>query len=511
MNPSASDTKAGTWLRRAGLIAGPLTAIACYLAVPEGPAGDALGHAGRATLAMLAWMALWWMTEAVEIEVTALLPIVAFPLLGISSLADAAAPYASDVIFLFLGSFVLGTAIQRWGLDRRIALATLLLVGTQPERMVAGIMIATAAVSMWVSNTATAAMMLPVALSLVELVTRRCDATKLAGRNGAPLQHSAERNFALALLLGVAWSASIGGVGTIIGSPPNGILVRFVEQTYGREISFALWLAVGLPLVMLLLPAAWFILARAIYPVRGIAIEEGEELVKAQYRALGPLGTGERATAIVFGFAVLLWVARPLLATLEVGGVAPLAGLSDAGIAIAAAIALFLVPVDRARGLRAMDWNSARDLPWGVLVLFGGGLSLAAAVEANGVTAYLGNFLGGIGSWPAWAIVLAIVALTVFVSELTSNTAQVATMLPLLAAIAPALGVEPQMLLAACTLAASCAFMMPVGTPPNAIVFGTGLVTIPQMVRAGFWLNWVGIFLITGLAFAVIGPLLASH
>lgn len=502
-------------MRRAGLAAGPLAAIACYLAAPEsyvGAGGEAiaLGHAGRATLAMLAWMALWWMTEAVEIEVTALIPLAAFPLLGIAPLAQAAAPYASDVIFLFLGGFVLGAAIQRWGLDRRIALAVLRLVGPQPERMVGGVMLATAAVSMWVSNTATAAMMLPVALSLIDLVLRQRTGKGLAERGGAPTEDIPARNFALALLLGVAWAASIGGMGTIIGSPPNGILVRFVEQTYGREISFALWLALGLPAGLLMLPAAWFLLTRAIYPVRGVAIEGGRELIEAQYRALGPLGAGGRATLGVFAAAAFLWVTRPLLSGLSAGGIAPLAGLTDAGIAIAAAIALFLVPVDRARGLRAMDWPSARGLPWGVLILFGGGLSLAAAIEANGVAAWLGALAGPVAGWPAWAILLTLVGLSVFLSEFTSNTAQVATMLPIVAAMVPALGVEPLPLLVACTLAASCAFMMPVGTPPNAIVFGAGILTIPQMMRAGFWLNVIAIAVISGLALAVIGPLLGA-
>jgi sodium-dependent dicarboxylate transporter 2/3/5 len=503
-------------VRRAGLLAGPIAALVCFIAVPEsyvGAGGEpiVLGHAGRATLAMLAWMALWWMTEAVEIEVTALLPIAAFPLFGIAPLAQAAAPYASDVIFLFLGGFVLGAAIQRWGLDRRIALATLRLVGPRPERMVGGVMLATAAVSMWVSNTATAAMMLPVALSLIDLALRQRTGKGLAEAGGVPDEDVALRNFALALLLGVAWAASIGGMSTIIGSPPNGILVRFVEQTYGREISFALWLAVGLPTGLLMLPAAWLLLTRAVYPVRGAAIEGWRELIEAQYRALGPLGAGERATLAVFVAAVILWVTRPFAAGLSVGGVAPFAGLTDSGIAIAAAIALFLFPADRARGLRAMDWKSAQRLPWGVLILFGGGLSLATAIEANGVAAWLGALAGRSAGWPGWAIVLALVGFSVFLSEFTSNTAQVATMLPIVGAMSPALGVEPQMLLVACTLAASCAFMMPVGTPPNAIVFGAGILTIPQMMRAGFWLNVVAIFVITSLALAVIGPLFAAR
>jgi sodium-dependent dicarboxylate transporter 2/3/5 len=502
-------------VRRFGLAAGPVLALALYFVLPAEyrDAADKavpLGHATRATLAMLVWMAVWWMTEAVEIEVTSLLPIVTFPMLGIMPLAKTTANYGSDVIYLFLGGFVLAMAIQRWGLDRRIAFQTLKWVGTRPAAIVGGIMAATAFISMWVSNTATAAMMVPIALSIIDLSLTRRTGKTLVEHGGIPQDDVDDRNLALSLLLGVAYAASIGGLGTIIGSPPNGIFVRFYAQTYGIEVSFLKWMLVGIPVMLLFLPLAWFINARVLFPMRIGEIEGGRAWVRDEIKKLGPLNRGERATMAVFAVAVFLWVFRPLLAGIKVGGIAPLANLSDAVIAVAAAIALFIIPVDRERRLFVSDWNSAVRLPWGVLILFGGGLALAAATEANGVGQFIGSLARGFSGWPVMAVVFVVVALMVFMSELTSNTAQVATMLPILAALAPVLGVPPGLLLLPSTIAASCAFMMPVGTPPNAIVFGTGLVRMPQMMRAGIWLNLTGILLITGLTYLLIGPVLAA-
>jgi len=468
----------------------------------------AFSHAGRTTLAVMVWMALWWVTEAVHIAVTALLPVTVFPLLGIASIANAASPYASDVIFLFLGGFVVAAAIQRWNLDKRIAYGTLSLVGTRADRVVAGFMAATAFLSMWVSNTATTAMMVPIALAVINLVLTQRTGKSLYETGGIPMGDRVHRNFALGLLLSIAYSASIGGIGTIIGSPPNGILVRFVEQTYARQISFLQWMEIGLPVVVLMLPVAWLLLTKVLFRSGIGEIEGGRAWVRRELRALGPLSRGERATLAVFGAMVVLWITRPLLASISIAGIAPFSGLTDAGIAMLAAVALFVIPVERRQGVRAMDWGTARHLPWDVLILFGGGLSLAAAIQANGVADLLGATTRGMGGWPVLAVILAVAALTTFTSELTSNTAQVATMLPLLAAIAPGLGVPPALLLVPCTLAASAAFMMPVGTPPNAIVFGTGLVTIPQMCKAGFWLNLCGILIVTAVTYLVVLPLL---
>jgi len=501
-------------VRKVGLVAGPLGALLLYLMLPvefvDAAGGTvAFNHAGRATLGMMAWMAVWWMTEAVDIEATALLPIVAFPLLGLMTLGQTTANYGADVIFLFLGGFVLALTIQRWGLDRRIAFLTLRLVGTRPGGVIAGCMGATAFMSMWVSNTATAAMMVPIALSVIDLVLLRRTGRTLQQAGGIPREDRDHRNFAMGLLLCIAYAASIGGVATLIGSPPNLILARFMAQTYGVDVGFTRWMIIGLPTAMIFLPLAWLLVTKVIFPTRLGEIEGGRDFVASEIARLGPLNRGERATLIVFAVTVLLWVLRPLVAGIEIAGIRPLEHLSDAGIAVGAALALFLFPVDRAKRLFACDWSTAVRLPWGVLILFGGGLALAAATEANGVAAYIGSLATDLGGWPVLAVVLGVVALTTFMSELTSNTAQVATMLPIVAALAPALGVPPAMLLIPVTMAASLAFMMPVGTPPNAIVFGTGLVTIADMIRAGVLLNLAGIVVNTALAVLLIGPMLA--
>jgi sodium-dependent dicarboxylate transporter 2/3/5 len=503
-------------ISRIGLVAGPIVALVIYLLLPEqypDAAGKATAftHAGRATLAILVWMAVWWMTEAVEIEVTSLLPIFAFPLFGVRPIAAAAAPYASDVVFLFLGGFVLALAIHRWGLDRRIAFLTLRLVGTTPARLVAGMLVSTALVSMWVSNTAAAAMMVPIALAVVNLVLERRTGQTLEPGQPIPVERVDERNFALCLVLSIAYGASIGGVATLIGSPPNGIAARFIQQTYGIEVTFVDWLAIGLPLTLLFLPVTWFILTRVVYPSRLGPIEGGREYLDQQIHRLGRLSKGETVTLAVFAVTVFLWVTRPWLAAIKIGGVAPLAGLGDSMIAIGAALALFLMPVDRRRGIRAMDWEHAIKLPWGVLILFGGGLTLAGAVDANGVTGFFASQATNLGGLPPLLVVLTVVTFSIFATEMTSNTALVSLLLPILAAVAPALGVPAQLLLVPCALAASFAFMMPVGTPPNAIVFGTGLVTIPQMCKAGIVLNIAGVLLVTLMAYFVIVPLIAMR
>jgi sodium-dependent dicarboxylate transporter 2/3/5 len=282
-------------------------------------------------------------------------------------------------------------------------------------------------------------------------------------------------------------------------------------QTYGVEVTFLKWLAIGLPLTLIFLPVVWFILVRVAFRSRLGPIEGGREYLDAELAKLGPLSGAERSVLIVFLATIALWITRPWVVAIKFGVIQPFGGLTDAGIAMIAALALFLIPVDGKAGLRAMDWSYAVQLPWGVLLLFGGGLSLAAATEVTGVAAYIGSLTQHLGGLPTIVVVVAIVAVTVFASELTSNTAQVALMLPLLAAAAPGFGVPPALLLIPCTLAASLAFMMPVGTPPNAIVFGTGLVKIPQMVRAGFMLNVSGIVLVTAFAYFVIGPLLARN
>jgi sodium-dependent dicarboxylate transporter 2/3/5 len=364
---------------------------------------------------------------------------------------------------------------------------------------------------MWVSNTAAAAMMVPIALAVVNLVLERRTGRTLEPGRPIAVERTDERNFALCLVLSIAYGASIGGVATLIGSPPNGIAARFIQQTYGVEVTFVDWLAIGLPLTVLFLPVTWFILTRVVYPSRLGPIEGGREYLDQQLRNLGRLTTGEKATLAVFAVTVFLWVTRPWLAAIRIGGVAPFAGLGDSMIAIGAAVALFLLPVDRRRGIRAMDWQHAISLPWGVLLLFGGGLTLAAAVDANGVTGFFASQATNLHGLPALLVVLTVVTFSIFATEMTSNTALVSLLLPILAAVAPSLGVPAQLLLIPCALAASFAFMMPVGTPPNAIVFGTGLVTIPQMCKAGIVLNIAGVLVVTAMAYFVVVPLFAMR
>jgi sodium-dependent dicarboxylate transporter 2/3/5 len=500
-------------VRRIGLFGAPPLALLCYHLLPlryaTGPdQWTDFTQAGRSTLAMMVWMAGWWLTEAVDIEATALLPIVAFPLLGIAPLGKAVAPYATDVIFLFMGGFIIALAIERWGLDRRLAFSILRLVGARPGAIVGGFMAVTAFLSMWVSNTACAAMMVPIALSVVDLVLRTRTGTGLKESGGIPQDRIAERNFATGLLLCVAYAASIGGIATIIGSPPNGIAVRYIEQTFGKEVSFFDWLLLAGPFSVIFLPLAWLLVTRLLFRADLGEIAGGRQYFDDEYRRLGPLARGEKIVLAVFAATAFLWIFLPLLKGVTVLGVTPLARLSDAGIAMLAAVALFVIPVDISKGTRAMNWATAVKLPWGVLMLFGGGLTLASAIEANGVSQFLGHSTRGLGGLPPLLVLLAITAMSVFLSELTSNTAQVATMVPVLGAMSPAIGMNPYVLILACTIGASSAYMMPVGTPPNAIVFGTGLIRLPQMMKAGLWLNLAGIVVITALVTLFLVPLL---
>jgi sodium-dependent dicarboxylate transporter 2/3/5 len=495
-----------------GLAAGPILALFAYILLPGSyriGGGDlvAFSHAGRATAAAAVWMATWWMTEAIPVYATSLLPLALLPLAGAATIRAAASPYGHELIFLFMGGFIIALAMQRWDLHRRIAFKALRLVGTRPAHIVGVFMVVTAFLSMWVSNTAVTVMMLPIAVSVIDLVGRERPDGSSSGPDHIPPE--AGRNFSLCLLLGIAYAASIGGIGTLIGTPPNLFLASFVKEQLGRDISFVRWMGVGLPLVAIFLPITWLVLTRSQYPIRIRDIEGSAELVRRAHDSLGPMKRGEWATLIVFVSTAMLWLLRPLLSRIAIAGVRPLEGLTDPGIAMLGALALFLIPVDIGKRVFAMDWNTAVRLPWGLLILFGGGLSLAAAIGANGVSEFLGNQVGALAGLPPLVLVIVVTALMIYLTEMTSNTATTAALVPILAALAPGLGLNPYMLIVPAAVAASCAFMLPVATPPNAIVFGTGLVTIPQMCRAGWWLNLIGIVLITLLTYAVAMPLLA--
>ena len=433
-------------------------------------------------------MAVWWVTQVLPLPVTSLLPIILFPLIGISSVREATVPYVNPVIFLLLGGFIIATALQRWQLHRRLALTILHLVGSHPHAIVGGFMVVSALLSMWISNTATTIMMLPIAISLAHVM--------LEGQS-----KEAANKFTVCLMLGIAYAASIGGLGTLIGTPPNAMVAAVMTQTYGINIGFVQWMSFGLPVVFILVPIAWLLLTRLVFTFDLGHNTTAAGVVDSELEALGLMTTPEKRTAIVFVFIALAWVTRPLLQ--QIPG---LAALNDTIIAVVGAVSLFLIPSGekQQKNTRLLNWSTAKGIPWGVLLLFGGGLSLAAAISSSGLAAWLGTVLSVLTSFHVFTLLLSIVAMVVFLTELTSNTATTATLLPVLGGIATAAYLEPMLLIAPMALAASCAFMLPVATAPNAIVFGSGKVSIPQMARAGFCLNLVVITLITPLAYLLI-------
>jgi sodium-dependent dicarboxylate transporter 2/3/5 len=351
-------------------------------------------------------------------------------------------------------------------------------------------MIATAFLSMWISNTATVILMLPIAVSVLEMFRER--ASMVSPHDDGEPQRDEFGNFATALMLGVAYAASIGGIGTLIGTPPNLVLASFLEQHYGIEVTMIGWMRIGLPLVVLLLPLSWLLLTRFVYPVRIASFPEGRELIGTEIDKLGPMGRAEKLVLIVFMLAAAGWILRP-----QIIAWTGLHGLSDTVIGIGCALLLFLIPVDARRGVFLMDWQTAKQLPWGILILFGGGLSLAAAVVANGVDAWIASAFAELRGVPPLLAVAAVSLVVVFLTEITSNTAVTTTLLPVLAATAIAADLPPGLLLTAAALSASCAFMLPVATPPNAVVFSSGYVRVAQMATAGIWLNLIAIALIT--------------
>jgi solute carrier family 13 (sodium-dependent dicarboxylate transporter), member 2/3/5 len=488
-------------LSNLAIVGGPCAAIIVYIALPSQYAvadgGLAvLSEAARATIAMVTWMAVWWLTEAVPVPVTALLPIAVFPLLGLGSVRAVTTPYAHPLIFLFLGGFLLSISIEKWALHRWIAEKVVRMASGDAHRLVGGFMGITAFSSMWLSNTATTIMMLPIATSMVSRVDR------------AAAPDDASR-FARCLLLAIAYAASIGGMGTLIGSPPNVFVASYLEDHYGLSLGFRRWMVLALPVVAVLLPATWYLLTRRIAPIRRdlIATLPAPDLPGGDWRRLA---SGAKWTSAVFVLAVAAWIGRPWLAGLEVRGLRPLADLTDTGIAMFAGLSLFVIPTDWRRREFVMSWSDAEKLPLGTLLLFGGGLTLAATVSATGADRFIGAQLVGLRGVPIWLAFTAVIAGVVFLTELTSNTATTATLVPVLAAAAVSLGLEPFAIIIVTAFAASCAFMMPVATPPNAIVFSSGRISIPEMARAGFVINIVAIVVVAIAALvwvpALLGP-----
>lgn len=493
-------------------------------------AADDLPAEARVVAAVGVLMATWWVTEAIPLSATALLPVVLFPAFGVVSVSETTARYGDPIVFLFLGGFLIAIAMQKWHLHRRIALLTLRAVGTTPTRIVLGMMVATAFLSMWVSNTATTLMMLPIALSVLALVAERAGRGDDEVRRGAPLSETIQdpsvRSFGVGLVLSVAWAASIGGLGTLLGSPPNAIVAGYVQDELDRDISFVGWMQLGVPIVVVFITVAWLLITRVLFRSDLTEIPGGREMIDDQLREMGPASTAEKRVLAVFASAAFLWIVPGLLTEFDAVDTALpwLGSLNDTAIAIAAGIALFLLPAAttppdeatpsdeatagrRGAGYRMiLAWPDAQSgLPWGVLLLFGGGLALAGAVASSGLDEFIGASVAGLGVLPILLLTGAVVLIVLFLTEITSNTATAATFIPVLGGVAIGIGADSMTLLIPAALAATCAFMLPVGTPPNAIVFGSGVVTIGQMARGGLLLNVVGVVLITVFAFLLGG------
>lgn len=478
---AAAEGQGRSTHQKVGLFLGPAVAMAILLNEPPGE----LSPAAWRTAAMGLMMAVWWATEAVPIAVTALLPLVCFPLLGIADIQATASPYANKVIYLFLGGFIVALAMQRWNLHRRIALTVLQYAGGNGASLVGGFMLASALLSMWVMNTSTTMMLLPIAVSIIGVIHATVHDLDERGR----------RDFQYALLLGVAYAATIGGMATLVGTAPNAMMAAFMLDNYGTQIDFARWMLVGVPLSLMLLPLAWLALTRFVFHVDFRTSGEGRAELKRMKDEMGSISVPERRVGYVFVGLALTWIFRPLL--VKVPG---LEALDDSGIAMAGAILLFLVPSGERSDPLLIRWEHIEKLPWSILLLFGGGLSLAGAVSRTGLAGWLGDSLNAVGALPLALLVMLVAAMIIFLTELTSNIATTATFLPVVGAIAVEAGIDPVVLTVPVTLAASCAFMLPVATPPNAIVFGSGMLTIPKMARAGLALNVLGIFLVSLVA-----------
>jgi len=463
-----------------GLIGGIVVLILLMLT----PTPEGLSDEAWRTAAITILMGIWWLTEAIPIFVTALLPIVLFPIFGVTTISEATSPYANPLIFLFMGGFIIALAMEKWNLHKRIAISIVSFVGIKPSSIIIGFIIASAFLSMWVSNTATAIMMLPIAMSILELVDRDESSDKI--------------NFEIVLILCIAYACNIGGMGTLIGTPPNALLAGFVLENYGIEITFFDWMLVGVPIVVLSLPLMYLVLTKVIYPIKIKILPGGKELIQKQMNELGLMSSEEKKVAAVFLGVALLWIFRPFLSNY-------IPGISDAGIAIAASIILFIIPSDLKNNVFLLKWSDTKRLPWGVLILFGGGLSMASAISSTGLATWIGNGIGALSTWPILLIIFIVISLIIFLTEMTSNTASTAAFLPILASVAIGLGENPLLLAIPTVLGASCAFMLPVATPPNAIVYGSGKISIPEMAKAGFWLNILFILLLTLASYTIIG------
>lgn len=487
--PVTGDVPPSGAARWPALLAGPMAFALLALLAPA-----SLSREAALVMAAAAWIGIWWITEAIPLGATSLLPLALFPLLGVATIRDAAAPYAHDLVFLFMGGFFLAVALQHWRAHARIAYGIVGAIGGGGRRIVLGVMIATGAISMWISNTATAAMMFPIALAVSELSSDDADG----------------RNLRTALMLGVAYAASIGGMATLIGTPPNLLFAGAAEELTGTRVSFTQFMAVGLPAALVLLPACWLLLVW-LFPSRRAIGADAWSAIAARRAELGALRGGERLTMIVFVLTALAWFFREpkTLAGVRVPGLTDLvSGLTDSGVAVAGALMLFVLAGRGRDGVRRplLTWREARGIPWEVLLVYGGGFSLATAMEQSGLAAWLGERMAGLGGLPDVAVYAGLALLVLVLSEVASNTATAAMAMPIAAALGPAIGQPPLKLMLVAALAASTGFALPVATPPNLIVFGSGHITVRQMARAGVLLDLIAVAVVVTMVL-VLYPL----
>ena len=446
-----------------------------------------LGPTANKVFAVAVWMITWWITEAIPMPAVALMPLVLFPLFGIAKISEAALPYANEVVFLFMGGFMIGLGIEKWNLHRRIALSIVSLTGTGGNGIILGFILSTGFISMWLSNTATSMMMYPIAASVISVVF-----AQQKDSEGA-------RNFALCIMLAIAYASNFGGVGTIIGTPPNVAYVSFISKRFGYDIPFFNWMLVSLPVAILLLISLYFVLIR-MFPNRLVANGEMSDLIRDELKALGPITTPEKRVLTIFVLTAFLWIFRDLINKIEVFR------LDDNMIAVFGALLMFIVPAgsEREPSEKILSWQDTSKMAWGILLLFGGGITLAAALEKAGLIGMLGNWLAGFSGSSMLLLILVIATLSIFISEVMSNVAQVIVFAPVVTGIAAAIGADPLALGIPMTLAASCASMMPMGTPPNAIVFSSGYIKLKDMIKAGLVMNLISIVLIVASSYFIL-------
>lgn len=467
-----------------GLVFGPLLFFLLPLLAPS----DVLTPEAWKVLGIASWMIVWWITEAAPIPVTSMLPMVLFPLTGIFTISEATAPYAHPTIFLFMGGFMLGLAMEQHNLHKRIALNLIKLTGTNPNGIILGFMLTTAFISMWISNTATTVMMLPIALSI----------TSLLG-TGTQSQDEGRRRFALVLMIGIAYSANIGGTATIIGTPPNVAWVGFMSDLEGYEVEFSKYLMVGLPICILMLFIAYFLLTRVLYPSKITRLSESAQVIDDQIKELGPISKAEKLVGTIFLITASSWILRG-----SINNWLDTKVLNDTIIAITGGILMFITPLSLKEGKFLMQWKATERLPWGILLLFGGGMALARAMESANIVQTIGDAIAGNGEMNELLLIIGLCSFMLFMTEIMSNIALTVIFIPVVLGIANSMGIDPVHLSLPVTLAASYAFMMPIATPPNAIVFSSGMIKMKEMIRAGFLLNIVAIILLAILSQTLI-------